>query len=611
MNHRGNISEPAPPETGRPSHSECGAILLISLAALLLRAAVPDRMAVEHFDEGVYASNWYCQDLDPPEQFPDRHLYAPPLLPELLEWPLSLTGNAASVMWVNVAAGTLMVLLVWWTTREWFGPAAGLIAAVLAATSDYHIAFSRAALTDALLALWMLAGVYAGWRAVLSRGPIWIGAAGLLAGLAWCTKYNGWLTLAVTGSGAAGWLLVSRPRSASWAGVLLKWGATAAIAAGLFWVVAVRGLADLGGYATVAENHARYFTGLSGWGLNVLQHVAAHRVLDGWASWLGLAAAGLLAVILPAKRFTWNGLRGWLAIAAVAAGLLAVAILWGTTVVLFLIAAIGLLIRLKRLRQPADAGGAGAETDRGTADEPRRLAGWLLAAWFIGLFIGTPLYHPYPRLSLVWLTAAWIAAAWSFSRAVGEAAQPGRRESPALRRLAVGGCVIVLLVLAGWRLAQSDRAVAAAWDDRTGMQSAALRILDRLEEESSESGSTAGGELDAVIYVYAEPALFFQLEAARGSTALEYVTQPAGNLDLLKPGATDPRVATYLLTGPHADRSGAGEALASADARLLAEFDYRPSRLVRLDQSPRGVLESPDPPIEQIRLYRIHSGDSR
>ena len=56
----------------------------IVLLGLLLRWAGKSGLAVEHFDEGVYASNLYCGHLDPPYAYPMRHLYAPPLFPALL-----------------------------------------------------------------------------------------------------------------------------------------------------------------------------------------------------------------------------------------------------------------------------------------------------------------------------------------------------------------------------------------------------------------------------------------------------------------------------------------------------------------------------------------------
>jgi hypothetical protein len=38
------------------------------------------------------------------------------------------------------------------------------------------------------------------------------------------------------------------------------------------------------------------------------------------------------------------------------------------------------------------------------------LAGWMLAAWFIGLSVTIPLYTSYPRLALPWHVATWLGA---------------------------------------------------------------------------------------------------------------------------------------------------------------------------------------------------------
>src|SRR5690606_30664685 len=34
---------------------------------------------------------------------------------------------------------------------------------------------------------------------------------------------------------------------------------------------------------------------------------------------------------------------------------------------------------------------------------------WLLGAWVLGMFVATPLYHPYPRLVLPLLVGSWLA----------------------------------------------------------------------------------------------------------------------------------------------------------------------------------------------------------
>ena len=133
---------------------ELVSVLTLVLLGFALRAWQPTQMAVEHFDEGVYASNRFCGPIISPEapySFPDRHLYAPPLLPAVLELVLLVSGGSpGSVMCPNVLVGTITVLAVWWVARSWFGPVSAIVAGTLAATSEYHIAFSRTALTDPL-----------------------------------------------------------------------------------------------------------------------------------------------------------------------------------------------------------------------------------------------------------------------------------------------------------------------------------------------------------------------------------------------------------------------------------------------------------------------------
>ena len=73
-------------------------------------------MAVEHFDEGVYASNiWFGPEAG--YQYPMRRLYAPPLLPSLIEWSLIFDqmGEPASHKISPLAP------LVWMTTASVLG----------------------------------------------------------------------------------------------------------------------------------------------------------------------------------------------------------------------------------------------------------------------------------------------------------------------------------------------------------------------------------------------------------------------------------------------------------------------------------------------------------
>ena len=192
------------------SRSEWFAIAGIVLVGMGLRLASLDSLAVEHFDEGVYASNvWFGPRED--FQYPNQHLYAPPLVPFLIETIFQIFGPSnLGAMAVSLTAGCLTVPLVWWVGRRWFDPLAGLIAAALCVTSSLHILLSRTCLVDALLGFWLLLAVWLITEAFERKSILWAIAGGIATGLAWWTKYNGWLPLAITGAGLAWWCLRGR-----------------------------------------------------------------------------------------------------------------------------------------------------------------------------------------------------------------------------------------------------------------------------------------------------------------------------------------------------------------------------------------------------------------
>ena len=56
-----------------------------TVCGALLRFGAINQLAVEHYDEGVYASNLVFLD-DEGEQFPGRAMFAPPLMPLVIDW---------------------------------------------------------------------------------------------------------------------------------------------------------------------------------------------------------------------------------------------------------------------------------------------------------------------------------------------------------------------------------------------------------------------------------------------------------------------------------------------------------------------------------------------
>lgn len=583
---------------------------LITLLGAGLRVAYPERMAVEHFDEGVYAANWFCRPPGLPEGiYPRQYLYAPPLLPELCFWTLfAAGGDPHAVIWINVVAGSLMIPLLWWIGRGWFGPAAGLTAAALCAFSDVHLAFSRMVLTDVLLCLFLTAGVGMGVRAIQTGRPLTIALAGLLAGLAWWTKYNGWLTLAITGAGLAGWLVFVRPRGVSWTLFSLRWLTTAAIACAV-WSPVLWNLQSVGGYSVVAANHARYFVGLAGWVSALGEQVRNLASLDGRLGIVLTSISFAAGAGAAWKRFVPNATtaeactRGLLAGSLLAMGSL---VPTGTATAFVLI---GLVVLIRRLRTshttPPD-------------DDPlaltRDLPAWTALAWMLGLFVAVPLYTPYPRLALPLVGGSWLA----LSSLLDPCALQRRATVRAPQKTMSAAAAICVIVAMGQILwwTPSTPHMMTGWEDRRGLASLAGPIAGAAAVDFAAAPAAGVGPVQAALYVFAEPALFYHLSAQSQSPGFRYLVQPIGDHALLEQGPPESALATYIITGPHADAAAAdaerfSTAAAAGQVRLVEQWPYRPSELVLLDRL--RPADRPATTQSAIRLYRVtppgRSGD--
>src|SRR5262245_56218907 len=105
---------------------------IVLAGGIAVRIWALSHSAVEHFDEGVYASNLY---FGPPDYvYPQQRFYAPPLLPALIEAGMiaGLPPNLAALM-PSFLAGCGTIAAVWWFGRSWFAPEVGLAAAALVA----------------------------------------------------------------------------------------------------------------------------------------------------------------------------------------------------------------------------------------------------------------------------------------------------------------------------------------------------------------------------------------------------------------------------------------------------------------------------------------------
>lgn len=543
-----------------------------------MRAVAVAVSAVEHFDEGVYASNLYC---GPPDYaYPFQALYAPPLVPALIETGL-LAGlppdlAALAPAWL---AGSLTLGVLWWCGRQWVGPRGGLAVLTLAVCSDLHLLLSSAALTDGVLLCWVLLAVEAARRGV-GRGDLrWAVAAGLCTGLAWWTKYNGWLPLAIVAAAAPLAWLLARGRGDLPLRFARVWLVMASVAAVVIlpWLLSLQAI---GGYQAVAANHARYVVGLFGWPESAGRHLAQQRQLQSFLAPLGIGLACLLAEAGPAhqpsSRVRTAGIALGAALAAWLVGL--VPVLAG--------AAVSGLCRggwaLWRSEMPA---GSDARAGR----DERILAWSLTAAWWTGLLIATPCYTPYARLALGWVGGSWLAVGWLWSDMLRPLAVAGGRARWA--RTAWAGVGLAAAGIFAWHTltpsgGRSD--VSPSYLPRRGVR----ELAEVLRREWADAPRR-------VIYVYGDPALFFQLRAAG-----EELAAPAAQIPAQPARLADQPLPTYLVVGTYAQRDPAFQRQWSeraGDWERLARHAWHPSALVWLDWEDVRWKRRPSAAVEVYR----------
>ncbi|MEZ6063181.1 MAG: glycosyltransferase family 39 protein [Planctomycetaceae bacterium] len=668
------------------SRQEVVLVLLAAALGLLLRCVATDRMAIEHFDEGVYASSaWY--DDATGEPYPARHLYAPPLLPTMIRLAGWLPGgNSVGPFLPGLLLGTLTVLVVWYTGRSFFGLCGGLVAVFLAAMSDFHVLYSRMALTDVPVLCFICLSVVLGAGGIQQRSVRVMGLAGLACGLAWWTKYSGWLPLAIVGSGSVLWFVVTGRRQISIV-TLLKLLLTMAAVAALCFAPWLWSLQDEGGYAAVAQNHRAYLNtdGFSGWRQRLASHVTYHFLTDSWLSvvsiGLGIVAAGSRRW-MQLRSFTWNRaaegngphqLVGDYPSVTLLAKFCAAAIVM--TIVAMAIGSLGLLTctaagglsGMFLARVPSDLHRRRTEQDLSPAEATSRpcteadlnaaafvdplLGASIVIAWFAGMLLSTPMYHPFPRLSLPLLASVWLGAAgglaWWIEANLNVARRGPRHSDESSRQSTMRQTVTVLVAAAvvfSLYSAGGFRRTPEVWADRTSLQVASWQIaraaLDDAGEGASgpallpsdtiirpdsvpevsaaEPGVTVKVDRsnpladlqspECLIYAFGEPAVLYHLwQAGIVARPVQDVTFPTARLH----GEPLP---TFLVIGPNALRTpGFRNDWAVHQDRFehVTDIHFRPSLVVLLNLFTVDWLmqhfESQEQRLELYRLRPTHS----
>ncbi|HAH49534.1 MAG TPA: hypothetical protein DCM07_32790 [Planctomycetaceae bacterium] len=158
-------------------------------------------------------------------------------------------------------------------------------------------------------------------------------------------------------------------------------------------------------------------------------------------------------------------------------------------------------------------------------------------------------------------------------------------QTPIRTTPAVGVVVVVVLLVVSfkpWTL--------VAWQSRDDLEAIAQNILADLRSESDIRSE------EAILYTYAEPALFYYLKA-QGHP----LTGPVADLEFLN--SITAQNPAYLIVGPHAaaDPNFQKQFAPVRDRfELVHSYDYSPSLLVRLNQASPGDVSKTEP----VLLYR-------
>lgn len=289
-----------------------------------------------------------------------------------------------------------------------------------------------------------------------------------------------------------------------------------------------------------------------------------------------------------------------------------------------------------------------------------------VTSWFLGMVVSTPMYHPFPRLSLMLLTAVWLAAAAGAAWWVEAGINVSRRGEPKSetrrtrsRKRTMSALVIVAL---GITLGGAGGLYPPAiWQDRTSLRDAAWQLGDTMLRDAAgdyqkpevpltvnENGiisptpdsvgsdadgnpllplSTieqleslvaprfdtsiplaAPGEATCAVYCFGEPAVLWHLSSAglNVGPVQDLNFGPAKLERDLLPGIPLP---TYLVLGPNALRTpGLLNDWAIAQRRFehVANFYFAPSDVVIYNLfSPEWVAQHVEVNVQKLELYRL------
>lgn len=543
------MASDAPPLTRR----ETWVLAAVLAAGLVARLWALDGVSLSHYDEGVYAfTSWALADADRPIHPEQRN--SPIALPVLASVAHRVFGvSDMGLIGVNVAIGTLTILVVWTLARRWFGPLAAAGAAAMLAFNELHIAMSRSGMTDVVFVFLFLIAMEVSSRALRRPSGGLVIAAGLAVGAAWNAKYHGWLAAVIAAAGLVpyawktGWTRRDY-LAAFWAGVGLT------VIAGLCYVPWFLKAAELaGGFAELARYQTTFLS--SHWLTNFGREADNLAYFEGMLARAAVPAA-LVAMTALEPRVARR--RWWLVVAAAAAAGLTV----GGTVSLWVLTAIAVPPLMRR-------------RDRGA---------WLLLAWGAAFIVLAPMYRPYVRTVLPLMIATCVAAAFVLAVWAERLAHADAPAAP-WNRLAVAGTVAALVAVIG---VGAFRGETSRWRRARHLPEAARQIRERV-----------GAGSKVIVIGESVLAYYLELEGVRAFKGFE-----------LWEDVVDEGAPVYVATGIYIQRAPTlRENFAALRSQLapLGDFEFVPydNRLLETFRpaDARAFLRG-DHSEYQLHLYR-------
>ena len=443
----------------------------IILSFLLLLAAgvrfwAFDRFGIDHYDEGAYAMSAIAVFEGRPDLlYPLQHLLSPPLFFCLSGFVMLLLGAPVdlALFMVSVVVGILTVGVVYIIARNSYGQIAGCSASLMIALADYHVTLSRTGLTDATFSFFFLLALVAYIRAEKMESFSWAIIAGIWTGLAWNTKYHGWLAGVIAGAALFPYFLKH-----DWqrfrAGIFRVFVA-AVVATVLYvpWFLYVE--TQEGGYMYLAEYQSAFLKPANVL-INVLKHARSQYFLDGWtgrfAPFLGLIVVATFYRCLD-YTILWLGI-----------GLLLGGVALGGSIVVVVLAVIGLFFLLQHRPSYEHS---------------------ILISFFLVFSILSPFYRPYVRLLLPFMCSAYILAGIGLVGIVRYRVALLKYLSPVNQVLSTG---TLSLVFALWIFFSSGQEKGHTYLPRTGLRAAAVEMASQLDNAKD-------------VVVVGEPAVVFYL----------------------------------------------------------------------------------------------------